>query len=244
MNIFIRIHKSILFSYNFIGDSMKKETFKKAYYIVLSILILLFYTKDINMNDNKFYHNVKIVEKPESILVLVNKNNKLKRDYIPELVKLDTSYSNDNKYLRKEAKDAFEQLVKQAKKKKLSIKIVSAYRSYNYQETLFKNYIKEYSKKYALNCSAKAGHSEHQTGLAIDVMGSNKDYNLFEETEEFKWMKDNAYKYGFILRYPKGKENITGFKYEPWHYRYVGKDIAEQIHNKNITLEEYFKERN
>ena len=219
---------------------MKKETFKKSYYIVLALLILIFYTKDINIS-KEFYHNIKTITNQEDILVLVNKNNKLDKNYIPKLEKLDTSYSNDNKFLRKEAKEAFEKLEKDARKKILSIKIVSAYRSYNYQKTLFKNYTKEYSKKYALKCSAKAGHSEHQTGLAIDVMGPNKDYNLFEETKEFKWMKENAYKYGFILRYPKDKEHITGFKYEPWHYRYVGIPLATYIHNKNITLEEYFE---
>ena len=88
-------------------------------------------------------------------------------------------------------------------------------------------------------CSAKPGHSEHQTGLSIDVEGSNLDYDLFAESKEFNWMKNNAHKYGFILRYPKGKEHITGFKYEPWHYRYVGKDVASYIYKNNITLEEY-----
>ena len=96
---------------------------------------------------------------------------------------------------------------------------------------------------YADKCSARPGHSEHQTGLSIDVMGSNNDYNIFDKSKEFKWMKDNAHKYGFIMRYPKNKEYITGFKYEPWHYRYVGIDTAQKIYENNITLEEY-KRRN
>ena len=91
-----------------------------------------------------------------------------------------------------------------------------------------------------MKCSAKPGHSEHQTGLAVDIMGSNNDYNLFAESKEFEWMKNNAYKYGFILRYPEHKENITGFKYEPWHYRYVGKDVAKYIYENKLSLEEYF----
>lgn len=77
--------------------------------------------------------------------------------------------------------------------------------------------------------------------VAINIMGSNEDYNKFEESVEFEWMKNNAHLYGFILRYPKGKENITGFKYEPWHYRYIGKKVATIIYNENITLEEYLK---
>ena len=90
--------------------------------------------------------------------------------------------------------------------------------------------------------SARSGHSEHQTGLAVDVSDITLDYDNFEKTKEFTWMKNNAYKYGFILRYPKAKFHITGFKYEPWHYRYVGNVVAQIIHSKNITLEEYEKE--
>ena len=89
--------------------------------------------------------------------------------------------------------------------------------------------------------SARAGHSEHQTGLAVDVADISYDYDNFENTKEFKWMKKNCYKYGFILRYPKAQFHITGFKYEPWHYRYVGKDTAFYLYKKNITLEEYKK---
>ena len=123
----------------------------------------------------------------------------------------------------------------------MKITIVSAYRDYEYQSKLFQEYVQEKGLNYALNCSAKPGHSEHQTGLAIDVMGENGDYNLFEQTKEFEWMKDHAHEFGFILRYPKGKEKITGFKYEPWHYRYVGIELASTIFEKKMTLEEYFR---
>jgi len=224
---------------------MKLKTFKKCYYIFLAISIILFYTKDINIFQNKFYKNINIINQEDDILVLVNKNNKLTKSFIPpKLEKINIKYSNKDKFLRKEAKEAFEKLSKNAKKNNLKITAVSAYRSFNYQERLFNNYIKEYGKKYALNCSAKPGHSEHQTGLAVDVMGSNNDYNKFDETKEFLWMQKNAHKYGFILRYPKGKEKITGFKYEPWHYRYVGIYIATIIHSENLTLEEFMKKYN
>lgn len=221
---------------------MKLKTFKRCYYIFLSILIILFFTKDINLFGNKFYKNIKIIDEEDDILVLVNKNNKLTKSYIPkDLQKLNIKYSNEDKYLREVAKTSFEKLSKNAKKEGLKIIAVSAYRSFDYQENLFNNYVVEYGKKYALKCSAKPGHSEHQTGLAVDVMGSNNDYNKFAETKEFIWMRENAHKYGFILRYPKGKENITGFKYEPWHYRYVGRFIATIIHSEKLTLEEFFE---
>lgn len=185
-------------------------------------------------------NKISTVNNPNNKLVLVNKYNKLEDNYIPnDLVKLNIKYSNDDKYLKKEAANNFYKLSRDAKRLGYQIKVVSAYRSYLYQEKLFNYYILEKGLDYALLCSAKPGHSEHQTGLAIDIEGSNLDYNLFEESIEFKWMKKNAHKYGFILRYPKGKTSITGYKYEPWHYRYVGKKAAKYIYKHNITLEEY-----
>ena len=216
-----------------------ENNLKKAYYIVLGILILLFFTKDVNVKE-EFYKNIKWVENPDELLVLVNKNNQLSNDYIPKnLESISLRYANKDKYLRKEAKDAFEKLSSEAAALGYRIVAVSAYRDYNYQNELFNYYVEEKGLEYALDCSAKPGHSEHQTGLAVDVEGENKDYDNFEDTKEFRWMKDNAHRFGFILRYPKGKEHITGFKYEPWHYRYVGINIATEIYEKNITLEEY-----
>ena len=216
-----------------------ENNLKKAYYIVLGILILLFFTKDVNVKE-EFYKNIKWVENPDELLVLVNKNNQLSNDYIPKnLESISLRHANKDKYLRKEAKDAFEKLSSEAAALGYRIVAVSAYRDYNYQNELFNYYVEEKGLEYALDCSAKPGHSEHQTGLAVDVEGENKDYDNFEDTKEFSWMKDNAHRFGFILRYPKGKEHITGFKYEPWHYRYVGINIATEIYEKNITLEEY-----
>ena len=211
----------------------------KYYYLIILLLIIyfIFFSKS-----NKFYKNIKLIKNPDDFLVLVNKNNKLDSKYKPkDLEIINIKYSNKDKYLRKEAKEAFEQLSEDASKLNLSIIAVSTFRSYSYQKNLYLDYVNKKGKEYADLCSARPGHSEHQTGLALDVMGSNKDYNKFDESKEFNWMINNAYKYGFILRYPKGKEHITGFKYEPWHYRYVGKEAAKIIHDKNITLEEYKK---
>ena len=212
---------------------------KMAYYIILVILILLFF-----FPEDEFYQNIKIINNPNNLIVLVNKNNQLLRNYKPnDLEKINLEFANEKKYLRKEAKIAFEKLAKDAKQLGYRIVAVSAYRDYDYQNELFNYYVKEKGLDYALECSAKPGHSEHQTGLAVDVEGENKDYDNFLDTKEFTWMKNNSYKYGFILRYPKGKEHITGFKFEPWHYRYVGIKIAKEIYEKNITLEEYLKSR-
>ena len=201
---------------------------------ILIIIYILFLT------GCNHYENINDIKNPSDILVLVNKNNKLSSNYIPkDLIKLDINYSHDEKFLRKEAALSFYKLSSDAKKLGYKIIVVSAYRSYDYQDRLFSEYVVNKGLDYALMCSAKPGHSEHQTGLSIDVEGSNLDYDLFAESKEFNWMKNNAHKYGFILRYPKGKEHITGFKYEPWHYRYVGKDVASYIYKNNITLEEY-----
>ena len=205
---------------------------------IVSILILIYLQKD------EFYTNIKIINNPDSLDVLVNKNNKLPENYVPDNLEiLDTKYSYENKLLRKEAKQMFEKLSSDASNIGYKIIATSTYRSYEYQSNLYNYYVKEKGLEYADLCSARPGHSEHQTGLAVDVEGSNNSYDDFEKSIEFNWMKKNAHKYGFILRYPKGKEHITGFKYEPWHYRYVGIEIATIIYNKNITFEEYIKEK-
>lgn len=209
----------------------------------ISILIIIFILIIIYEDNNDFYKNIKIIENPDKLDVLVNKNNKLPKNYIPNnLEVLDVKYAYENKYLQKEAKENFEKLSKDAALLGYKIIATSTYRTYDYQSELYDFYVKEKGLKYADNCSARPGHSEHQTGLAVDVEGSNASYDDFEESIEFNWMQENAHKYGFILRYPKGKEHITGFKYEPWHYRYIGKEIATIIYNKNITLEEYKKD--
>ncbi len=203
---------------------------------IIYILILII------LENNNFYENIKTIYEPTSYDFLVNKNIKLTSSYIPKDLELISSeFSCNNKYLRRDAKNAFENMAKDAKKNGYTIIAVSTYRSYEYQEKLYNNYVKEKGFYYADMASARAGHSEHQTGLAVDVSNSSLDYDNFENTKEFNWMKKNAYKYGFILRYPKAKFHITGFKYEPWHYRYVGINTAKYIYHNNITLEEYKK---
>ena len=188
------------------------------------------------------YTDIIYVKNPNHLLVLVNKNNKLPSNFIPNnLVVINSKYANENKLAREEAQTNFEKLSQDAKELGYYIIAVSAFRDFEYQNNLYNHYVETKGQEYADLASARPGHSEHQTGLAIDVMGSNKDYNKFDESIEFDWMKNNAHLYGFILRYPKGKEKITGFKHEPWHYRYVGKKVATDIYHQNLTLEEYLK---
>lgn len=221
---------------------MSEKAFQYAVYIVLVLLILLFYTKDIDLSGNRFYKHIKKIDSPDSVVVLVNKTYQLPEDYIPnDLEFISPSYAYENKMLRKEAKEAFEKLSQDASTLGYRVIATSTYRDFHYQKKLFDQYSEEKGTEYALKCSAKPGHSEHQTGLAVDVAGSNDNYDDFEKSIEFPWMKENAHKYGFILRYPKGKEKITGFKYEPWHYRYVGSEIAKVIYDEKLTLEEYYQ---
>lgn len=197
---------------------------------------------DVNIGiDKPYYTNTKPSKLLNSNLILVNKYNYLTEDYIPEnLEEISIEYARSGMQLVSEAKEAFETLSQEAKKDGMTIIAMSSYRSYDYQVNLYNNYVKSDGKDAADTYSARPGFSEHQTGLAVDIYNKELPYTSFEETKEFEWMQKNAYKYGFILRFPKDKVNITGYQYEAWHYRYVGKKAAKYIHNHNITLEEYY----
>ena len=134
------------------------------------------------------------------------------------------------------AKAALDEMFAAAKNDGITLKVVSGFRSYSTQKTLYENYVKRDGQAAADRYSARAGHSEHQTGLAFDL-NSTKD--SFADTKEGKWIAQNAHKYGFIVRYPKDKEEITGYMYEPWHIRYLGKDIAPKVFDSGLCLEEY-----
>jgi len=195
---------------------------------------------EVNMYlDYNFYEHDILIEEVDN-LVIVNKYYTLSKDYKPELVSIDTKYAiNEKQLLTKDAKLAFEEMCENAKKDEINIYSGSAYRSYDYQNTLYNNRIKKEGLEYANKTAAKAGHSEHQTGLAIDITKKKWGEYIDEEDKEFKWLEENAHKYGFILRYPKGKEKITGYTYEPWHFRYVTIEVSKELKEKNITYEEY-----
>ena len=173
-------------------------------------------------------------------LILVNKYSRLASDYVPEdLVTVEPAYSNGGK-LKSEVNDAFCDLV-EAMWAETGLHLVNAspYRSYQTQKNLYARYRTQYSEATTDRFSARAGYSEHQTGLALDVIAPGGTLNGFKNTQQFVWMRDNAHRFGFILRYGDGMEYITGYKFEPWHYRYVGKEHAQYIMEHNLTFEEY-----
>ena len=176
--------------------------------------------------------------------ILVNKDSPLPRAHIPNsLVEVESSYK-DNIKLDKKAYESFQKLQKEALKYNYHIDIESGYRDYDYQEKIYNKLVNEKGYSYAITRIAEPGKSEHQTGLAIDfcIYKDNKCYieHDIEELPETKWIHSNAHKYGFILRYPEGKEDITKYSYEPWHLRYVG-EISSNIYHNKLTLEEYYK---
>ncbi len=198
----------------------------------------------VNVNiglDYPYYENVQKTKYLNTSYIIVNKYNSLDSDYVPSnMEKIDSSFSKGERLMVDYAQEAFEELARSALEEGYNIYAMSTYRSYEYQNSLYNNYVSLDGQDKADTYSARAGFSEHQTGLAADVCNKEQPYTEFENTKEFNWMQENAYKYGFILRYPKDKVEETGYMYEPWHYRYVGKEIAEYIHQKNITYEEYY----
>lgn len=198
--------------------------------------------KNVNMNlDLRHYKDIFKAKNLNKEIILVNKYYYLEKDYVPDNLKLiSNQYSSKEINLVSYAKEAFENLSKAAKKENLNVIAMSGYRSYNYQVNLYNKYVKEDGAEAADTYSGRPGHSEHQTGLAVDVYNKKTLYTNFEQTKEFIWMQNHAHEYGFILRFPKGKENETGYEYESWHYRYVGLEIAKYIHDNKITLEEYY----
>ena len=187
-----------------------------------------------------------------SIDVLVNKENMLSIDYIPKnMYIVDNNENNFRNYLidnikpmlRIEVKPYIEKLIYDANNNGINIIVDSAFRSGNYQQMILDKVISEKGNE-AYKLVALPGTSEHQTGLAVDfAIYENGIYNddIKEDDKDAIWLKDNAWKYGFILRYPKGKEDITGFNFEPWHYRFVGLELAFELYQTNQTLEEYKK---
>lgn len=190
----------------------------------------------VNLNlDYPYYSNTKQSNHLNKLDILVNKYIYLPSSYVP-----DNLEDIEGKKLVKDAKVAFLEMQKQAKIDGYNIRIVSAYRSYSYQENLYNGYVEKDGIEKADTYSARPGYSEHQTGLVIDIDNGITNYDNFDTTEEFNWMQENSYKYGFILRYPKDKVGITGYSYESWHYRYVGKDIAKYIKDNNLSFDEYY----
>lgn len=178
-------------------------------------------------------------DKASKLDVIVNKYYKLDKDYEPEdLTVINSKFASGTQKLRKEAADKFEEMASDMLKENLKIYAGSTYRSYSYQEGLYNRYVKKDGFKEAETYSARAGYSEHQLGLAVDIVNGKWNY-LSEGDKEYTWLINNSYKYGFILRYPHESEYITGYVFEDWHFRYLGIELATKVHESKLTYDEY-----
>jgi len=187
-----------------------------------------------------------LTEDTGDILMIVNKEYGLSEEYKPnDLTKVehcDFSVGSDECHqLKKEPAEAIEEMFAAAREDGYEIIMRTGYRSYGYQAALYESYKEQDGEEAADKYSARPGSSEHQSGLCCDVGIEGKDLNAFEGTDEAKWIADNSWKYGFVVRYPQDKEDITGYMYEAWHIRYVGKEAAKYMHEMNLTLEEYLE---
>lgn len=182
-------------------------------------------------NTIKKYYGITYIDD----VIVVNKTYSLPSNFAPNNLVTINGYIKVVDYV----KNSFNELKSDASSIGLNIYASSGYRSYSDQKYIYNNYVKMDGQEKADTYSARAGYSEHQTGLAIDV---NTIDMTFDNTEESIWLKENCYRYGFIIRYPKNKDSITGYMYEPWHIRYVGKELAKKLYNDGqwITLEEYY----
>lgn len=186
--------------------------------------------------DMEFYSAVSEITDPSGLTVLVNKYYALPAGYVPELEALGRDYGSGS--LRPEAVQAFRSMADGARADGVSLRSVSAYRSFAGQKITYNNYLKKYRQSLVDTFSARPGHSEHQTGLALDINAASSRA-CFEKTPAFAWLKEHCAEYGFILRYPEDKQAVTGYRFEPWHYRYVGVDIAKACMEQGLCYEEY-----
>ncbi len=227
----------------YIKDNFNKyqEYMNKNKYSLSEVITL------INVNrDYSFYENIINTNIDKNDLILVNKYYKLSEDYSPEnLVNISSKYSwgtEGTHKIKEEVYNSFINLWNDAyENANIYLMINSSYRAYQKQLEIYNKLDDFQGEKYADSIAARPGHSEHQTGLALDIF-SKKDTNQkeFENSITYEWLKENSYKYGFIIRYPKDKDNITGYQFESWHYRYVGVEVATYIHQYNITFDEYY----
>ncbi|MET3695996.1 D-alanyl-D-alanine carboxypeptidase [Bacillus oleivorans] len=201
-------------------------------------------------NEIEVINQVPTITNPENLLVLVNKEYALPADYYPDdLVRPNVTFAFgdqdiEKSYMRKEAANALEGMFHAAQQEGIELLATSGFRSYDTQNFLFQQEVENVGAKNAELAVALPGKSEHQTGLTMDITAESVGGMLteeFENTKEGQWLVSHAHEFGFILRYPKGKEEITGYQYEPWHFRYVGTETAAVLAEKGWTFEEYFE---
>lgn len=173
--------------------------------------------------------------------MLVNKFNYLPDNYDPNIVNIKNWYAYGDQKIDEEVLDNYLDMYNAAKEEGLSLIVNSSYRSYQEQKDIYDEFKDVYGSKYAEEYAARPNYSEHQTGFALDLFTEKyATTDTFDQSEEFAWLIKNSYKYGFILRYPKDKEYITGYNYESWHFRYLGKELAKKVYDSNLTYDEYY----
>ena len=214
----------------------KKDNKKKSISEIIAI---------VNVGANREWYDkdtIKETDKSKNELMLVNKFNYLNEKYEPtDITDISLKYSYSGNRVAKIANDAYIKMASNAKEDGIQLMANSTYRTYTRQDEIYKDFYYSKGISYADAYAARAGHSEHQTGLALDIFTSGTSTTSnFEESDAFKWLQENAHKFGFILRYPKGKEYLTGYNYESWHYRYVGESHAKKIKDLDITFDEYY----
>jgi D-alanyl-D-alanine carboxypeptidase len=231
------------------------ELIKEKYYIHKNLERYLTYyenNKDtsfkdivaiVNVNrDYEYYENNIDSDTNQGDLLIVNKYYTLSNDFTPDnLVTISASYAYDNNSITKSANDAYVSMWNACKEAGYQLIVNSSYRNYEDQEDVYDSIKASKGEVNADKVAARPGHSEHQTGLAIDVFEINNQLTgTFKDSEAYAWLKENAYLYGYIERYPEDKEYLTGYSFESWHWRYVGKEAAKVMHDEDITFDEYY----
>lgn len=195
----------------------------------------------VNSNRDRDYYTItEPADTSAENLVLVNKYYYLEPDYVVDIVTMDAAYGQLGVTMERETYEHFQAMAEAALADGVQLYVTSGYRDYADQEEVFTSYLTEGGEDYALVYAAKPGYSEHQTGRALDIFTPGMTLKSFAGTKGANWLANEAYKYGFILRYPEDKVNLTGYEFEPWHYRYVGEEAAREIFEENLTLEEYY----
>ena len=183
--------------------------------------------------NSEWYTNTEETNLDDGIKMLVNKFHYLNEDYLPDdIVPISNWYAYEGHSTKKEVYDHYVSMWNDANEQGLVLLVNSSYRTFEEQQEQYDMSNDDYA--------SRPGYSEHQTGLALDIVSDGVQGNEFENTDEFKWLQENAHKYGFILRYPKDKEYITGYNYESWHYRYVGEELATKVKESGLTYDEYY----
>lgn len=197
----------------------------------------------VNVNrDYDFYEHDIDTDIEKGILINVNKYYTLPDNFEPiDISDISIRYSYSGNRITKEANDAYVSMWNAAKAEGFTLIVNSSYRDFASQERVYNNIKASSGQKEADKVAARPGHSEHQTGLAIDVFEiGNQTTSTFKDSPAYTWLKDNAHLFGFIERYPEDKEYLTGYSFESWHWRYVGEEVAKIIYDENITFDEYY----